>query len=68
VCDRGAGSLILMLVAFFPMTFLALVDGTWEAAALRLLVRVLEEPTPERPDAAPVESTLGAHATIGIAR
>jgi hypothetical protein len=65
----GAGSLILMLVTFLPMIFLALGGGSGAAVALalRLLVCILVEPTLGPPDEAPTESTLRAWAETRIA-
>jgi hypothetical protein len=66
----GASSLILMLVAFLPMTFLSLGGGGGAAAALalRLPVHVFVEPALGPQDEATTKPAFGAWAETGIAR
>jgi hypothetical protein len=65
-CIFGVGSLILMVVDFLPMTFLALGGGASVAAALHLPVHVFKELAPGLPDAAPTESALGSRVKTRI--
>jgi hypothetical protein len=63
-----AGSLILILIAFLPTTFLAFQDGVGVVVALLLLVRIKGGPTLASPVEVSAESTLGAQAETGTAR
>jgi hypothetical protein len=62
------GSLILIPIAFLPMTSFAFQGRGGVVAALRLPTRVLGALTLGPRDEAPTESALRAWAKIGIAR
>jgi hypothetical protein len=65
----STGSLILIPAAtFLPMTFLSFFEGGGAVAALRLLARVLDDPTLGSVEESSTNSVLGVQAVIGMTR